>query len=208
MQKIEQICRRFLWNGNNECSKKALIAWDKICLPKSTGGLNVVDIYTWNKVDILKHFWNLCKKKDRLWVQWVHSYYIKGAQVWESYAPQASWLIQKILKAKQYLEEAGVTIEEFLKGEKYAIKTVYNKMRDKHPKVQWRKLICNNQGYPKWLFILYLALQDRLYTKMRLKKWNMGYDTTCALCDSEEEDIQHLLFKCSATSQIWQQILD
>ncbi|XP_070019933.1 uncharacterized protein [Nicotiana sylvestris] len=177
MQKIEQLCRRFLWNGNNECSKKALITWDKICLPKSAGGLNIVDIYTWNKAAILKHLWNLCKKKDRLWVQW-------------------------------YLEEAGVTTDEFLKGEKYAIKTVYNKMRDKHPKVQWRKLICNNQGCPKWLFILYLTLHDRLYTKMRLKKWNTGYDTTCALCDSEEEDIQHLLFKCPNTSQVWQKILD
>ncbi|XP_019240565.1 PREDICTED: uncharacterized protein LOC109220557 [Nicotiana attenuata] len=71
IQRIEQICKRFLWNGNNECSKKALVAWDKICVPKSAGGLNIVDIYTWIKASILKNYWNLCKKKDRLWIQWI-----------------------------------------------------------------------------------------------------------------------------------------
>ncbi|XP_070038220.1 uncharacterized protein [Nicotiana tomentosiformis] len=141
------------------------------------GGLNIVDIYTWNKTAILKHYWNLCKKKDRLCIQWVHIYYTKGNEVWENTTPQASWLIQKILKAKQYLESAGVTIEEFLNGETYAIKTMYNKLRDNYPK-----------------------------TKMRLKKWDMGYDTTCPLCDSDEEDVQYLFFKFPNTYQIWQQL--
>lgn len=45
-----------------------------ICWPKSAGGMNFTNILVWNRAVILKHLWNLCKKKDRLWIQWMHSY--------------------------------------------------------------------------------------------------------------------------------------
>lgn len=57
---------------------KALVAWDIICRPKVAGGMNVIDLYTWNKVAILKHLWNLYKKKDKLWIIQVDTFYIKG----------------------------------------------------------------------------------------------------------------------------------
>ncbi|XP_075076044.1 uncharacterized protein LOC142162893 [Nicotiana tabacum] len=34
--KVFVICRRFLWSGSVEPTKKALIAWDKLCAPKNT----------------------------------------------------------------------------------------------------------------------------------------------------------------------------
>lgn len=49
IQLIESICRKFLWTGNVENTKKTLIAWDKLCYPKVAGGLNLMDIGTWNK---------------------------------------------------------------------------------------------------------------------------------------------------------------
>ncbi|XP_070003116.1 uncharacterized protein [Nicotiana sylvestris] len=38
IQFSEAICRRFLWTGSAEPTKKALIAWDKLCAPKIAGG--------------------------------------------------------------------------------------------------------------------------------------------------------------------------
>ncbi|XP_060183073.1 uncharacterized protein LOC132613029 [Lycium barbarum] len=49
IQVIESICKRFLWTGSVEVSKKALIAWETLCCPKSAGGLSILDVYTWNK---------------------------------------------------------------------------------------------------------------------------------------------------------------
>lgn len=63
-----------MWSG---IDKKALLAWEKICYPQSAGGLNILDIAIWNKAAISKLLWNPCRKKDRLWVIWVHTYYIK-----------------------------------------------------------------------------------------------------------------------------------
>lgn len=83
-------------------SKKALIAWDKLCCPKTTGGLKFMDIQTWNNAAICKLFLSL-SKKDKLWVRWVHIFYVKGSQVSEAQAKQASWVVQKSLKAKKNL---------------------------------------------------------------------------------------------------------
>ncbi|XP_075074721.1 uncharacterized protein LOC142162287 [Nicotiana tabacum] len=51
---IEAICRSFLWMGEGKVSKKALLAWDKVCLPKSAGGFNIMNIAIWNKAAICK----------------------------------------------------------------------------------------------------------------------------------------------------------
>lgn len=106
IQAVENMCRRFLWTGNIETSRKALVAWDKLCWPKASGGMNFLDIYTWNKAAIGKLLWNLCQKKDKLWVVWIHSYYGKPG-IWNIQAQQASWVIQRILKAAKHLQEAG-----------------------------------------------------------------------------------------------------
>lgn len=60
-----------------ELGERALLAWDKVCYPRSAGGLNVLDITSWNKAAISKLLWNLCVKKDKLWVKWIHAYYGK-----------------------------------------------------------------------------------------------------------------------------------
>ncbi|XP_019232463.1 PREDICTED: uncharacterized protein LOC109213163 [Nicotiana attenuata] len=44
MKMIETVCRTFLSTGSNEFSRKTLLAWDKICQPKSAGGLNVINM--------------------------------------------------------------------------------------------------------------------------------------------------------------------
>lgn len=81
---------------------KAMVAWEKICLPKSAGGLNVTDMITWSKAALLKQLWSIYKKKERLWILWVHEYYMKGKMPWETKVNQAAWIIRKILQATKY----------------------------------------------------------------------------------------------------------
>lgn len=106
---IERICRTFLWTGGVDVTKKALIAWDKLCFPKSAGGLNLLNIHIWNKAALCKMLWNLSRKKDVLWIQWVYSYYGKSGSIWGLCPKQACWIVQKVLKAKKYVEEAGLS---------------------------------------------------------------------------------------------------
>ncbi|XP_075085042.1 uncharacterized protein LOC107815716 [Nicotiana tabacum] len=95
-------CRRFLWIGDTGSYNKALLAWKTLCYPMTTGAVNFVDVEIWNRAAICKQLWNLCKKKDRLWVRWVHAYYGANISIWEARCNQASWLLQKIVKASKY----------------------------------------------------------------------------------------------------------
>lgn len=40
-------------------------------------------------------------KKDKLWILWVHAYYLKGRMPWNTLTKQASWIIQNILHASK-----------------------------------------------------------------------------------------------------------
>ncbi|XP_070015206.1 uncharacterized protein [Nicotiana sylvestris] len=126
IQGIETICKRFLWTGETENKAKALVAWKQLCWPKSAGGLNITDILIWNRAVLIKHLWNINKKKDRLWIQWIHTYYIKQ---------------QKILGAIKYLNEASIGIEEVMNMREYSIRLVYDKLKGELPKVEWKRLI-------------------------------------------------------------------
>ncbi|XP_060200597.1 uncharacterized protein LOC132628856 [Lycium barbarum] len=193
--------------GDTVASKKALIAWEKLCLPKVAGGLYILHAQTWNKAAVCKLLWNLCRKADKLWVKWVHTYYIKNQSVWNYFPQQASWMLKKIFKATKTLELAGIDNEEFTAAPTFSIKQVYLKLRGCHQKVSWRKLICNNHGSPKWVFILYLALNRRLYTRDRLKKWGITNQVACPLCGTEPETIDHLFFQCSFSAAVWEKLL-
>lgn len=101
---IESTCRTFLWTGQCHLSKRALVSWDKVCMPKSTGGLNVIDIYVWNKAAICKQLWVVAQKKDVMWVKWIHCYYLKHHSLETANVPsQACWEIRKVLNARSWL---------------------------------------------------------------------------------------------------------
>lgn len=77
MKLIEAICRTDIWTGKSATSRKALVAWDKLCQSKAAEGLNIIHMGLWNKVAILKKLYALAKKKDTL----AHYYYIKGRYI-------------------------------------------------------------------------------------------------------------------------------
>lgn len=77
LKTIEQIYKIFLWTGGVDLAKKALVAWDTLCLPHVAGGLNVLTILIWNRAALCKLLWNLSRKKGALWIKWVHIYFRK-----------------------------------------------------------------------------------------------------------------------------------
>ncbi|XP_009590345.1 uncharacterized protein [Nicotiana tomentosiformis] len=91
---------------------------------------------------------------------------------------------------------------------KFSTKQFYLKLRGTFQKVAWRKLMCNNQGLPKWIFILRLAALGRLYTKDRLFKWGVTQDQFCLLCGQDHESLAHLFFTCETTAQLWKKLLN
>lgn len=74
LKKIESVLAAFLWTGGDSNRYKAKVAWKEVCKPVEAGGLGVKDLVIWNQALILKLIWNICSKKDSLWIIWIHTY--------------------------------------------------------------------------------------------------------------------------------------
>lgn len=87
-------------------TKKSLVAWDKVCMTKARGGLNLINLQLLNKAAIAKTCLDMAHRQDKLWLRWIHTYYIKSQQFSRfSILHQASWMIRKIIEARELLNE-------------------------------------------------------------------------------------------------------
>jgi len=120
---------------------------------------------------------------------------------------QDVWIIRKILKAKETVAQAGYNHEEFVQSRSFRIKIMYNALRGNLPKVSWERLECNNFGYPKWIFHLTMVVHGKLYTRDILAKWKVSTNTTCPLCEDDEESTEHLFFQCTYSANLWRRRL-
>ncbi|XP_058785046.1 uncharacterized protein LOC131659953 [Vicia villosa] len=195
LHRVEAICRVFLWSGKSEGSRKAPIAWDKICDPNSAGGLSIVSLLEWNKVSMLKLLWNIQDKKDKLWVKWLDAYYIKGKNVRHWIVPaDSSWIVKQIMKSREWILDDQKWQQE-LTLEKFHTKKWYHALRGEKPKVEWRTILYHNHARPWAKFHTWMVLMGRIPTKNRIAKFGVITDMLCCFCNAEET-IEHLYFTC------------
>ncbi|XP_019244265.1 PREDICTED: uncharacterized protein LOC109224132 [Nicotiana attenuata] len=217
LKMIEAICRTFLWTGQAEISRRALVAWDKICLPQTMRGLNVINLYNWNKAAVEKYLWAITKKKDCLWIRWIHSYYIKNQIIDTMSIPKnAAWVVRKIIELRKLILELPtmqgdlhsrlITLQST--DRRFSIKKLYKLQTPQVQKVYWKCVILQPHIYPRHKFNLWLAIQGRLPTVERLQKMGIQVPSTCVFCVLADEHFEHLFFDCTYTKTIWQRLLN
>ncbi|KAK9705465.1 hypothetical protein RND81_07G059200 [Saponaria officinalis] len=54
INKIDSICKAYLWEGHEFLSGSANVAWEKVCQPKEAGGLGVLNLRKWNIASVGK----------------------------------------------------------------------------------------------------------------------------------------------------------
>lgn len=75
IQQIRNIQRNFLSGKGEEKKKWGLVAWDKICKPKTHGGLGLHDLDTLSKVLGAKIWWRWLKESNNPWAKlWKQKY--------------------------------------------------------------------------------------------------------------------------------------
>ena len=102
LKDIDDILRNFLWTGTNLRKSGAKVAWEEVCCPKNEGGLGIKSAVTWNKALMVRHLWDLARKKDSLWVKWCHSYMLRGRSMWGvDVQGDVSWTWRKLMKLRE-----------------------------------------------------------------------------------------------------------
>ena len=101
LHEVEDILRRFIWSGPELNKNGAKVAWADICCPHKEGGLGIKDIVVWNKASMVRHIWDLARKKDSLWVKWCHQYRLKNKSLWGgTWSTETSWTWNKLMKLR------------------------------------------------------------------------------------------------------------
>ncbi|XP_069148077.1 uncharacterized protein [Solanum lycopersicum] len=194
------MCRSYLWSGVGKVTRKALIAWEKVCRPKNEGGMRLINMEMWNRAAIVKLCWDLANKEDKLWIKWIHVYYIRGQSEWQK-RDQASWMIRKIMQAKQIVDQAHI------KEGKGVIRQIYDTLRGEQAKPVWKCLMFKNPARPKAIFLLWIFMYRKLATEDRLVKWGIIQEKPCVLCANEDERLDHMFLHCQYVNEVWKRVL-
>ena len=83
--------------------------------------------------------------------------------------------------------------------------TTWDLIRVRRDRVDWSRLIWFSQGVPRFAFITWLALRDRLSTGHRTSQW--GHPQSCLYCGEPDETRDHLFFACPYTFTLWIRVL-
>jgi hypothetical protein len=69
INRINRITRRFIWRGNENTYSgvHCLVAWPKLTLPKTHGGLGIIDLSLQNKTLLVKWLWLAETDEACLW---------------------------------------------------------------------------------------------------------------------------------------------
>ena len=181
---VEAVCRSFLWKGKVD-GGPGLVAWHDICASKKVGGLGIRSIGVWNTVAIGKYVWDIAKKKDNLFVKWVHSVYLTDCDWWEyQIHGDVSWYWRKIVMVKELIK-AKMDLQQFVVTEYKINQWCIRLFTEQKQSVSWCSSVWNRLSVPKHRIILWLAILDRLHTKDRLWKMQIVQTKNCLLCTDE-----------------------
>lgn len=142
--------QNFLRTGGVAKSRLALVAWHQVCLPKLK--LNFSLFSVWNRASILKQLWVVALKKYRLWVRWLHAYYMRYSYLMKMEEPKgASWMLKKILKQRDTINLWNLwgSWLEATTPQKFFINKAYIKLMGVHNKINWFRVISCNRASPR-----------------------------------------------------------
>lgn len=77
----------------------------------------------------------------------------------------------------------------------------WKQIRVHHPTVPWSKIVWFPQAIPRFSFIVWLALMDRLSTGTRSRGW--GCIQPCLLCGEPDKTRDHMFFVCPYSFTVW-----
>ncbi|XP_011083922.1 uncharacterized protein LOC105166312 [Sesamum indicum] len=207
IEKIHRLCRNFLWN-----SRRAPVAWEEICHPKEEGGLEIRHIQSWNVALLARVLWNIHRKADTLWVQWVNGAYLRGASIWDWQSKKGdSPLLQRLADIRNRVvtdfgspEAAIVEMTRWSTPKGLQTSRAYEYFRPKLARQPWKAAIWKAFIPPKYSFILWLGLRGRLATRDRLGF--LQEEDLCSLCINTKESAKHLFFECPFSNFVWARI--
>ncbi|XP_048608720.1 uncharacterized protein LOC125584381 [Brassica napus] len=81
--------------------------------------------------------------------------------------------------------------------------STWNLIRVHKVVLSWSRIIWFPQNVPRFAFVAWLAIKDRLATGHRMSNWSQGLACGCVFCGEPDETRDHLFFACPYTFTLW-----
>ncbi|XP_060968465.1 uncharacterized protein LOC133036015 [Cannabis sativa] len=108
VNRIDGLIRDFWWGFEKGNHGLHLRAWDKLCLPKSLGGLGFRKTREMNLAFLAKWGWNLLSGKQSLCSKILEAKYLRGREFLNcSYKDSDSWFWKNVVKASTILRKGA-----------------------------------------------------------------------------------------------------
>ncbi|XP_056855608.1 uncharacterized protein LOC130505018 [Raphanus sativus] len=85
----------------------------------------------------------------------------------------------------------------------FSTKETWLYLRRNSVQLKWTRGVWFSMATPRFAFIVWLAMQNRLSTMYRVVRWSQRADVKCVLCKNDVESGDHLFFKCAYSAQLW-----
>ncbi|XP_018461647.1 uncharacterized protein LOC108832687 [Raphanus sativus] len=122
-----------------------------------------------------------------------------------------SWptLHRQILDTPVPCPEAGLDVRLWRHSDSqykatFSASETWQQRRLKRETVPWSKVVWFSQGIPRYCFITWLTVKNRLSTGDRMRSW--GVQQHCPLCGEPDESRDHLFFACPFSYTVWDNV--
>ncbi|XP_039069262.1 uncharacterized protein LOC120215754 [Hibiscus syriacus] len=202
LTKVDQLCSRFFWKGDDKSATGARVSWDFICFSKAEGGLGLKNTKIWNKACSIDLIRKILAGDDSLWVAWLNSYVFKDQDFWNFVAgSNVGWSINRLLNLRP------TVLNIFSSSSSLRLRDIWDSIRIKREKVPWQNLIWFPMHIPKFSLIAWMSLLNRLPTRDRLLKMGISTEWTCVNCRIDQEIRNHIFCQCTLAVQLWSSVL-
>ncbi|XP_058733030.1 uncharacterized protein LOC131604618 [Vicia villosa] len=224
IKKIIQIQSRFLWCGDEEKRCISWVSWHNICKPKEEGGLRIRHIGLFNNTLLCNLVFQLSSGDGIFfWFnKWAGDFTLKDRfpalfmLSSNQEAVEAIELIEVLSTAKPHGADKDKVKWGSSQDGVFSVKSCYSLFRDRGLEdvitsdtqmaleMIWETNISSKLKVFGWRVIL-----NRLPSKDQLVKRGIittDEDKICALYSVDFEDLDHLLFRCSFSQNVWSNI--
>ncbi|KAK1614885.1 hypothetical protein QYE76_020402 [Lolium multiflorum] len=94
---------KFFWEANGPKKKYHWVRWDAVCMPKSMGGLGIMDTKLMNVCLMAKWVWKIMTGAQGLWADIIRGKYLNGRDIWVDSHPRGSQFWNTLQKIKRVL---------------------------------------------------------------------------------------------------------
>eukprot|EP00253_Pinus_taeda_P033170 PITA_33170 len=206
---IRNLQRNFLWGSSGHNKKWALVKWEKVCLPKKSGGIGIRDPQHSNTqrthpLETANQFSSSSTtQKHRKWKGTDQIIREKGYEITQQ-------TLSDKLKKRKIPIAVGADILRWGYEERgtFTTKEAYNIItNDKIIKDNLWDQIWSSTIWPKVSTFLWLLSHNRILTWDNLRKRKFSGPSICPNCKQAEETVTHLLQTCHLGRKLWEKAI-